>query len=731
MKLSADALDALGRNARVIVLADCEVLANEGDEASEVFIVRAGRIVVTTQAGAAGADASPDGAVVLGYVGAGELIGEIAVVTGRRRMASLHASEPSVVWGVERGVFEEWMRREPALADVVAAASRERIDRAQVATMIASVVGNSDSSCVQDMLDAVEWRRVAAGTVLFREGDGSDAAYFVVSGRLAVTQRRPDGSERSLREMGNGEVVGELGLLDAAPRSATVRAVRDTTLARFSGDQFEALVARHAGLALHVARGVLRKLGRPERAPRAASVALVVTAPIEPVRFAAAMLAEISRFGRSIVLSSVRVDALLDQPRVAQLDVENVGVPRLSEFLHQADVENEHVVYQADVPGPAGAAVSAWSKRCLGHADRVIVVLSAAPDDAEERSLRAFLEELRRTEGARWWLAVVHPADTTRPTGSADLLQRYGGEDIVHLRRGSDADEARLARLAIGRGYGLVLSGGGARGFAHIGVYRALCELGVPVDRVGGASIGAPIGAAIGLALNPQELLEMVSRQFRKLLDYTFPVVSVLKGARIARSIDETLGGWDIEDLWLGYYCVSTNLTASRIEVHRRGDLARAVRASVAIPGVLPPVPYRGDLLVDGGVLANLPVDQMREHPGIGTIIAVNVAPEAGPHARLDFGTSVSGWRALRSSLGRRRSPYPSLTGVLLRTMIVGSVRDRPQLDDERGNDLRIDIDLKGVNLLAFDRVRPVAEAGYAAARPVLEAWLDAHRKQI
>ena len=117
----------------------------------------------------------------------------------------------------------------------------------------------------------------------------------------------------------------------------------------------------------------------------------------------------------------------------------------------------------------------------------------------------------------------------------------------------------------------------------------------------------------------------------------------------------------------------------------------------------------------------------MRSHPGIGRVIAVNVAPETGPRAHSDYGSAVSGWRALRSSIGRRRSPYPSLAGVLMGTMVVSSLRDHPTLDTADGRDLAVDIDVKGVSMLAFDRVKPVAESGYEAARPIIESWL-AHR---
>ena len=182
----------------------------------------------------------------------------------------------------------------------------------------------------------------------------------------------------------------------------------------------------------------------------------------------------------------------------------------------------------------------------------------------------------------------------------------------MHLRAGNDDHVRRLARLASGHGVGLVLSGGGARGFAHLGALRALRESGVPVDAVGGCSMGAPLAGGIALDLGDAELIALAEQQFHRLLDYTVPVVALLKGQRISKNIDENFGTFDIEDLWLPFYCVSTNLTTSRLKVHRRGPSAVAIRASVAIPGVLPPVPFDGDLLVDGGVLNNLPVQVMR-----------------------------------------------------------------------------------------------------------------------
>jgi predicted acylesterase/phospholipase RssA len=254
-------------------------------------------------------------------------------------------------------------------------------------------------------------------------------------------------------------------------------------------------------------------------------------------------------------------------------------------------------------------------------------------------------------------------------------------------------------------------------------VLQALIENGVPVDKVAGCSMGTVIAAGIALGPRGEELLALAERQSHRLLDYTIPVVSLLKGGRISRNIEETFDGRDIEDLWLPFYCVSTNLTKSRLEVHRRGNMALAVRASLAIPGVLPPVPYNGDLLVDGGVLNNLPFEAMRDDSTVGTIVAVDVAPDLGPRAHSDFGLSVSGVRALWASITPGRSEFPSATSVLLRSMMTGSVRNQRESMQAGSVDLLVTMHLPGIGMLEFERTREVAEAGYEASKDRVAEW--------
>jgi predicted acylesterase/phospholipase RssA len=586
---------------------------------------------------------------------------------------------------------------------------------ASVGAFVTAMAGTEDPELSRAVADLVRPLQLHAGDTLLSKGDESDAAYFVVTGRLQVVT--DDGTPA--RRLGRGEIVGEMGVLGGGKRNATVRADRDSILARLPKDDFEQLAMQYPGFGLGVARVVTRRLAHP-RPPDTVvrTITLAVTHPdIDARHLSAKLLQTMERAGSAIHVSGPSVDAQLGTPGASHEPPGTLSWMHTADLLDTLEARHRSVLLEAD-PEP-----NPWSTTALRHADRTLIVMSAEPDPAEDAAVRALSEAAGPAGHAGKWIVTVWPEDNGRPTGAAALAERYGAERVLHIRAGSASDIARLARLATGTGTGLVIGGGGARGFAALGVYRALTDLGVEIDAVAGASIGGILGAAIADGIDPEQLIRESEKAFRKVLDYTLPLVSLVKGARITREITSRFGASDIEDLVLPFLCVSTNLTTSRQVVHDRGSVTRATRAGLAIPGVIPPIPDNGNLLVDGGVLDNLPVDHLRATGLVDTVIAVDVAPPLGPRAKEDFGLSVSGWRALRSKLRRRRR-FPGVSALILRSMLVGSMRERDRLVAEGYTDLYLDLDLRGISLLAFDDVRPVAEAGYDAARPRIEAWL-------
>jgi predicted acylesterase/phospholipase RssA/CRP-like cAMP-binding protein len=690
-------------------LASGEILVREGDTSDTVFILVSGSLVVSR---------SFDGAeMTLTTIDQpGSVVGEMVAMGGGRRSATVTAAKDTRLVSFSPGEFEALLAEEPELAEELAALAVRRAEEGELAELLARHFELKDDGALQAVRSTVRWRRLHQGEVLFNEGESSDSLFFVVRGRVAAT--RYDATEKQevqLGVAGRGDVVGEVGLLRGRPRGATVIALRDSVVAEMDEPTFLDLVNRQPRVMIELA---LKAVARAEEVSAKSSpstvLAIAISQRLRDEPLIELLAAELERFGTVEYLSAGRVESLLEAPGIAESVHGDMGEVRLSKLLHEAEIEADHLIL--DVGTEAGA----WSRRALGMADRLLVVV---PDDTKPDEVGR-LESLLGgcPQGLQRTLLKVNRPEVDRPRGTSALVGRLAADDVIQVRRGSPADFARAARVAVGLADAFVLGGGGGRGFAHIGVLRALTELGIPVDLVGGTSIGGIIGAVIADRMDADELIEWASGHFARSMDYTIPVVSLVKGASIARSARETFGDRHIEDLWLTYYAMSTDLTASRSHVHRGGPIALAIRATSAIPGVMPPVPFGDHLLIDGGVLNNLPIDVARELTPTGRVVAVDVAPPRGPGARSDFGLSVSGWDALRSR-GKRK--YPGISAVLMRSMITASMRERDGQVLSGLADCYLDLDMRGVSMLEFDDPAGVARRGYEAAMPILEGWLE------
>jgi predicted acylesterase/phospholipase RssA len=296
----------------------------------------------------------------------------------------------------------------------------------------------------------------------------------------------------------------------------------------------------------------------------------------------------------------------------------------------------------------------------------------------------------------------------------------------LHVRAGDAADVARVARWVTGSSVGLVLGGGGARGWAHIGAVRAFEELGIPIDLVGGTSQGAVVAAAVADRRTAEDMQTSARPWVRKLRDYTVPMVSVLRGRRMGRTLEMIVRpGIAIEDLWLPYFAMTTNLSRAERVVQDRGSVVDALRASVSLPVVLPPVIRDGELFIDGGLLDNLPVGEMRRRIGTGRIIAIDPSPQSRPERFDPLEPDVSGVRLLAERLVpfRRRRRVPSIGEMVQRTVMAGSRHLRQRVADQDPSTLTLQPQLGDWGLLAFERLDEIVEAGYREMRDPIAAW--------
>jgi NTE family protein len=497
----------------------------------------------------------------------------------------------------------------------------------------------------------LEWMSVPAGWTLFAQGEMPDAMYLVISGRLGAFVEDRDGRRRFVGEISANQLAGEMALLTQEPRSATVIALRNTTLVSCRFAALQTFMREHPSpqlmlrvmrvLALRLARSIHRESGQlPAR-----TFAIVPSGVDVPV---AAFLAQL--------VAAFRRQA----KRIHVLTSEDAG--RELEWFDRLEAANDAVFYTAD------AGVSNWTKTCLRQADCVVFVANVAADPAQNAAADVGMLGVRGVVQRRE-LVLIH-RDRATPTRTAEWLA--GGEFALHhhVRLDSAPDVDRLARMLTGRAIGVVFSGGAAKGGGHIGVIRALREAGIPIDLVGGASIGALVAGAVAQDWDPVTFFDRY-RHFGSLLharnpvgDYTIPIVALARGHRVARLLGDLFGEARIEDSWKAMFCVSSNLTTLHTAVHTHGSVARWVRASIAIPGVLPPVIDNGDVLVDGGVLNNLPIDVMAAYER-GPIIAVDVSSDirlSADHTHSETGTL---WQLLGKHLRGSTASLPNIGRIL------------------------------------------------------------------
>ena len=566
-----------------------------------------------------------------------------------------------------------------------------------------------------------------SGEVLFEEGEPSDSLYIVISGRLRVVSRATDDqSERLVADLGHGEIVGEMGLVCDEPRSATVVAIRDTNLAKLSESGLNQLAAN---CAQPIYSAIIRQLasrlknetaGIRTRKPTARCLAVVGLSEDVPIgAFTDSLSNELAKTGAILRLNSERVDSLFGVPGAAQSMGGDDVQARFVDWLNGKETRYSKLVYEAD---PSN---SAWTARCLRQADLILVVARARADYLEAGSQAMDLWGIGEASKKTRILVIVHDDGNTPPKGTREWTLRIPAAHHFHIRMNNERDFARLTRFLNDRSVGLALGGGFARGIGHIGVIRAMRELDIPIDMVGGTSMGAVIAAECAFEWDYQKMLELTCKYSAESMqrDYTLPVVSFLTGRKVSQALMDFGANKDIEDMWLPYFCVSANLTRAEGKVHLSGNVSRSVIASSRAPGVFPPVTWDNELLFDGGLVDVVPSDVTRDLVGQGTVISVAASPVI-VHGNVDYGLSFSGWEGLRRRLFSKKDRLPGLLELLMRTLDFGRT---PAARLRHLADAYLTLPLGNFTYGDFGRGAEIAEIGYRFALDYFGTWIESY----
>jgi NTE family protein len=442
------------------------------------------------------------------------------------------------------------------------------------------------------------------GEVLVRQGEAADALYVVVTGRFAVTI---GDRAQIVAEVGPGQPIGEIAFLAGGTRTATVTALRDSVVLRLGRSEFEALSAKNAGiwrtltvtLARRVAEANVSKAPPPDPRPRTIAIVRAGGGDV-PEGFVARLRAMFEAANRTLLIRAQTVSGLL--PAGVALDSNEA-----TRALNALEGRYDYVLYLAD------RELTPWSEKAIRQADLVLRVARHGADP-RPNAMERLAGELLPADSQR--LVLLH--DTRVPiVGTARWLEGRKVAMHHHVALDEPGDLARLYRFVNGTALGLVACGGGAYCAAHIGLYKAMLQSGLSFDIVGGTSGGGAMTAAFAMGTHPDDVDRATHEMFvtnKALRRYTWPRYSLLDHTHFDRQLAKHYGGVAIEDLWIPYFAVSTNLSSHSLHRHRRGDLWAAVRATASVPVLLPPYYTEdGHMLVDGAIMDNVPVRVMHE----------------------------------------------------------------------------------------------------------------------
>uniref|UniRef100_A0A8C4Q0J5 lysophospholipase n=1 Tax=Eptatretus burgeri TaxID=7764 RepID=A0A8C4Q0J5_EPTBU len=714
------------------------MVARQGDQDASIHFIISGALHVYQRL------IGREEEVLLFLAHPGEMVGQLAVLTGEPLIFTFRAMKDCVFLRISKCHFYEIMRLQPS-----------------VVLSVAHTVVKRMSPFVRQIDFALDWMALEAGRAVYRQGDKSDSTYIVLSGRLRSVISKDEGKKELVGEYGRGDLIGVVEALTHQPRATTVHAVRDSELAKLPEGALNTIKRRYpqvvtrlihllgqkilGNLLLNIASssGNLDAVANP--ASNLSTVAILPASEDAPLTaFGLELMHALHAIGPTLLLTS---DTIKEKLGGAALD--SIHEYRLSSWLGQQEDLHRIVLYQTD------GGMTPWTQRCVRQADCILIV-GLGEQEPTVGNLERMLENT--AVRALKQLILLHREDGPSPSRTVEWLNMrswcsahlhihcprriFSRRSLPKLREMYErvftkspdrhSDFSRLARVLTGNAVALVLGGGGARGCAQLGVLQAVTEAGIPIDMVGGTSIGAFMGA---LYAEERDVSRMRTRArgwamemksvFKKVLDLTYPITSMMSGAAFNKSIEKVFKDKQIEDLWIPYFNVTTDITASCMRVHTDGSLWRYARASMSLSGYLPPLcdPKDGHLLMDGGYVNNLPAD-VAQSRGAKAVIAIDVGSRDDTDLT-NYGDSLSGWWLLWKRLNplAEKVKVPNMTEIQSRLAYVCCVR---QLETVKASDyceyIRPPIDR--YNTLDFAKFDEIFEVGLEHARTVFEGWL-------
>lgn len=555
------------------------------------------------------------------------------------------------------------------------------------------------------LYDATSKIRIKTGDYLIRQGADSDCLYVLVSGRLMVMADNADEKYYVSR----GETVGEMGLISQTPRSSSVIALRDSVLLKLDRSNFNILWAKNPSVLFEISKTITKRLQlaiSSKGTHRSNIVFLSADSDVNASDF-------LDRLGEFL-------DSHPNCRIVRRTDFRaQISSEQLSAQLRKLEFDFEHLLYQVDFND------AVWQNVCLDFADNIVVLTRGRGVPKFSEYIKQVLSNFNIHQEIKKTLVFVYEGNVN-PSNTKSWIESFNFFKHHHVSVSHSEDIRRLLRILTGTAVGLVLGGGGTRVWAQIGVMKYIFEEKIPIDAYVGTSAGALNAAVLSIARDFQDYIEISERisSLTNFAEYTIPYTSLLSSRSITTALKDIFGERRIEELPKFLCCVTADLVLAQEVNITSGPVWQGVRASISIPGVYPPVSVLNQLLVDGGVVNNLPVDVMRDYFGYyGKVIAIDISAFNNDIPDYDYPLELTWLNILKLLLFQRSTKrrMPAIGETFLRGLLLAS--DQRVQENKKLCDIYIRPDLKKFGMLDLTKKLELEAIGYQEGQKELSQW--------
>ncbi len=714
----------LAKTLSIVTLSPGYILFTEGEKNDGLYLLWRGQLQIYKEAAAG----KPS---IVTEVGFGGWIGAAHILFGGEQFTSVQAVEKSQLVYFPKMEIMRLTQKYPGLHDYFVDIAQQNLKQSKLSYLLYTLFGELNVACINELQQNAEWLQLHRGDCLFTQGDAADGLYFVLNGRLNAVIEDTPGIPHPVASIVSGEILGEMSLLTNDPRRVSVYAVWDSVLVRYSCQQFQSMIEQYPALLLAITKHAIDRFkqglsgfqgcDRPDR-----RIAILAHDSETPLReFSAQLKRALSSYGSVLYLSRQSGVEFLDCPEPLEFCDRSPQGLRLQLWLEAQDENYEFILFEADLED------SDWTQFCLGQVDRIVWLARGSADPALSSIEQQVQTRQNPMARLKQTLVLMHPSSLKLPSQTGDWLAPRTVDIHHHIRRRCQRDVERVARFLANRAIGVALGGGGGRGAAHLGVLKALEDADMPIDFIGGTSIGGLIAAQYAMGWDISTMVQRNQEMLAKnnpFKAYTIPVLSLVNQKKLDRTLQTLYDDVQLEDLWLNCFCVSTNISIGEKVVHRTGSLWKAIRASVAVPGVFTPLIDQGELLIDGSGVDNDPSLTMRElNPG--PIVLSSVAPGFVPKVPFTYEELPSPFKVLWHWLNPWSKPieFPNLADILALSMGVNSIKNHKQ--SFAVADLALAPPLDRYGIFDFKAIDEIVNVSYHYALDQIETWLSQHAR--